>query len=106
MTEASTQPSSASPEDCSQASLADGHKPELPADIASLSFEEALAELESIVRAMEDRNTTLDAAISAYERGSQLRRHCEARLREAEARVERIMLSTDGTVTVAPAVVN
>ena len=49
---------------------------ELPADIASLSFEEALAELERIVRQLEEGKGPLDAAIDAYSRGSLLKRHC------------------------------
>jgi len=69
---------------------------ELPADIASLSFEEALAELERIVRQLEEGKGPLDAAIDAYSRGSLLKRHCEAKLAEAQARVDRIVLGPDG----------
>jgi exodeoxyribonuclease VII small subunit len=73
---------------------------ELPADIAGLSFEEALAELERIVRQLEEGKGPLDAAIDAYSRGSLLKIHCEAKLAEAQARVDRIVLGPDG----APAV--
>ena len=62
-----------------------------PADVAGLSFEDALAELERIVRGLEGGQQRLEDAISAYERGSTLRRHCESKLREAEMRVERIV---------------
>jgi exodeoxyribonuclease VII small subunit len=54
------------------------------ADVASLSFEDALAELERIVRGLEGGQQKLEDAITAYERGSRLRRHCEAKLAQAE----------------------
>ena len=76
---------------------------ELPADIASLSFEEALAELERIVRQLEEGKGPLDAAIDAYSRGSLLKRHCEAKLAEAQARVDRIVLGPDGAAAAQPA---
>ena len=65
------------------------------AEMASLSFEEALAELERIVRGLEGGQQRLEDAISAYERGSRLRQHCEAKLREAEMRVEKIVAGQD-----------
>lgn len=73
-----------------------------PADIASLSFEEALAELEQIVRGLEAGKVKLDEAVGAYERGAALKRHCEAKLAEAKAKVERIVLSADGVAGSAP----
>jgi exodeoxyribonuclease VII small subunit len=76
---------------------------ELPADIAGLSFEEALAELERIVRQLEEGKGPLDAAIDAYSRGSLLKRHCEAKLAEAQARVDRIVLGPDGAPSTQPA---
>lgn len=76
---------------------------EIPNDIASLSFEDALAELDRIVRALEGGGTKLDDSIAAYERGALLKRHCEAKLREAQARVDRIVLGADGSVSVEPA---
>lgn len=71
----------------------------LPADIAKLSFEEALAELEKLVRQLEDGKAKLDDAIGAYERGAMLKRHCEAKLREAQARIEQIAVGSDGVTT-------
>ncbi len=76
---------------------------DIPADIAKLSFEDALAELERIVRQLEEGKGKLDEAIDAYTRGALLKRHCEAKLAEAEARIERIVLGPDGSVSVAPA---
>jgi exodeoxyribonuclease VII small subunit len=74
-----------------------------PPDIAALSFEEALAELDKIVRQLEEGRGKLDEAIAAYERGAQLKRHCEDKLREAQAKVERIVLNPDGSLGTAPA---
>ncbi|HEY0418123.1 MAG TPA: exodeoxyribonuclease VII small subunit, partial [Acetobacteraceae bacterium] len=56
--------------------------------VESLSFEEALAELERIVRGLEGGQLKLEDAITAYERGSELRRWCETKLNEAEMRVQ------------------
>lgn len=75
----------------------------VPADVAGLSFEDALAELEAIVRQLEAGQGKLDDNISAYERGALLRAHCEAKLREAQARVEMISRAADGSVTAKPA---
>lgn len=77
--------------------------PSVPEEIARMSFEEALAELETIVRRLEDGAGELDAAIAAYERGALLKAHCEAKLKEARARVEKIVLSSNGEVSTEPA---
>ena len=71
-------------------------------EIATLSFEEALAELEQIVRRLESGSGKLDDAISAYERGALLKQHCEARLREAQARVDKIIVGGDGRAKTEP----
>lgn len=68
-----------------------------------MSFEEALAELERIVRQLEEGKGRLDEAIDAYTRGVQLKRHCEGKLAEAQARVERIVLGPDGAISTQPA---
>jgi len=69
------------------------------ADIATLSFEDALNELEKIVRQIEDGRGKLDEAISAYERGVALKRHCENKLKEAQVKIEQITVgeNTIGT---------
>ena len=72
-------------------------------DIAALSFEDALSELDRIVRALEGGATKLDDAIAAYERGARLKQHCEAKLREAQAKIDRITVAADGTVGTEPA---
>ncbi len=66
--------------------------------IAKMTFEDALAELERIVRGLEGGQQKLEDAIGAYERGAALRRHCEAKLAEAEARVQAIVAAGDGTL--------
>lgn len=76
---------------------------DLPPDIAQMSFEEALAELDRIVRQLETGATKLDDSIAAYERGAKLKQHCEAKLKEAQARVDRIVLGPDGAVSAEPA---
>jgi exodeoxyribonuclease VII small subunit len=75
----------------------------LPRDIQAMSFEDALAELEHIVRRLEDGKAKLDDAIQAYERGAALKRHCEAKLREAQAKIEKIGLGPEGQPTASPA---
>lgn len=74
----------------------------LPPDIAKLSFEEALAELEKIVRALEEGRGKLEESIRAYERGALLKRHCEQKLREAQAKVEKIVIGPDGKPATEP----
>jgi exodeoxyribonuclease VII small subunit len=66
-----------------------------PADIATLSFEDALTELERIVRQIEDGRAKLDDAITAYERGVALKRHCDGKLKEAQAKIELITVGAD-----------
>jgi len=60
-------------------------------DVAKLSFEEALAELESIVKQLEGGQGRLEDAIAAYERGAALRKHCEDKLAAAAAKVQAIV---------------
>lgn len=64
--------------------------------VAGLSFEEALAELEGIVKDLESGKGRLEEAVAAYERGAALRRHCEAKLAEAEAKVQAIVEAAPG----------
>jgi exodeoxyribonuclease VII small subunit len=65
-------------------------------DIAGLSFEKALAALEEIVAKLEGGKVELAESIKIYERGEALRKHCEAKLAEAEARIEKITLDPSG----------
>lgn len=66
------------------------------ADVSTLPFEKALAELESIVQRLEKGDVALEESIQIYERGEALKRRCEALLREAEARVEKITSDASG----------
>jgi exodeoxyribonuclease VII small subunit len=65
-------------------------------DVAALSFEEALAELEAIVKTLESGQGRLEESIEAYQRGAALRRHCERKLAEAEQKVQAIVEGPGG----------
>ena len=74
---------------------------DMPADIQVMTFEQALAELDGIVRRLEAGQVDLEESIAIYSRGAELRRHCEAKLRAAEAKVETIVVGPDGSAGVA-----
>jgi len=65
-------------------------------DIAELPFEKALAQLEEIVARLESGKVDLEQSIAIYSRGEALKKHCEKQLRDAEARIEKITLKSDG----------
>ena len=73
-------------------------KQEIPAKIAKLTFEEALLELESIVGQLEDGTVSLEESINIYTRGTQLKHHCEAKLRAAQEKIEKIIPAGDGSL--------
>ena len=66
------------------------------ADVAGLTFEQAVAELETIVQRLERGDVALDQSIAIYERGEALKKHCETLLNAAEARIEKIRLDRNG----------
>ena len=68
-------------------------------EIKTLSFERAIEELESIVKRLEDGKVPLEESVTIYERGEALKRRCEELLRQAEARVDKIMTDSNGQVT-------
>lgn len=73
------------------------------ADVAAMPFEQAIKELEDIVRKLETGSLTLEDSISAYERGEVLKARCDALLAAAEARIEKITVDANGRPTgVAP----
>ena len=78
-------------------------KNSIQSDIAKLSFEDALEQLENIVRELEEGSGELDASIKAYERGAHLKHHCESKLKEAQKRVEKVVLGGDGEAGLEPA---
>ena len=65
-------------------------------DVSALSFEQAVEELERIVSALERGDVALDKSIEIYERGEALKKHCEALLKAAEDRIEKIRLDRAG----------
>ncbi|UYH55707.1 exodeoxyribonuclease VII small subunit [Qipengyuania sp. SS22] len=67
--------------------------------ISDLSFEQALRELEGVVRRLESGDVPLDESIDLYERGEKLRKACQARLDAAQARIEKIVAGADGKPT-------
>jgi exodeoxyribonuclease VII small subunit len=71
-------------------------------DLTNLNFEEAMRELESIVRDLETGKAKLDDAVRAYERGAALKAHCEAKLANAKAKIEQITIGPDGKISTAP----
>ena len=72
-------------------------------DIASLSFEAALQELEGIVSTLEKGDAPLEKSIELYERGAALKAHCEKKLKDAKEKVDKIMLSETGEARTEPA---
>ncbi len=71
-------------------------------DIANLSFEEALAKLENIVRELESGRIKLDDAVSAYEQAVALKKLCSDKLAAAALKVEKIEIGKDGTLSTVP----
>ena len=69
------------------------------ADVKKMPFERAIGELESIVKRREEGKVPLEESVAIYERGEALKARCEELLRQAEARVEKITLGTDGKPT-------
>ena len=74
----------------------------IPDEIDQMSFEAALEELEDIVRELEAGEGDLDTSINGYTRGVFLKRHCEAKLKEAEARIDKIVVGANGAVDTQP----
>ena len=68
-------------------------------DLEKLSFEEALSELEKIVRQLETGAADLKSSIDSYERGMALKKYCDGKLKEAQGRIEKITVSADGKAT-------
>jgi len=66
-------------------------------DVATMPFEQALKELESIVSKLETGSVDLEQSIQIYERGEALKKHCEKLLSLAEKKIEKIRLSADGS---------
>lgn len=67
--------------------------------IESLSFEDALTQLETIVRDLETGKAPLEQSIESYERGMALKLHCEKKLKDAQAKIEKITIGKDGSLS-------
>ena len=72
-------------------------------EFIKLSFEDALKELEDIVQKLESGGVPLEDSIALYERGSALKAHCEAKLKSAQEKIEKIVVSDTGAVKTEPA---
>ncbi|NVJ98298.1 MAG: exodeoxyribonuclease VII small subunit [Alphaproteobacteria bacterium] len=68
-------------------------------DLSELSFEEAMASLEQIVAKLESGNASLEQSINLYTRGTQLKAHCESKLKDAQAKIEKITLDDNGAAS-------
>lgn len=66
--------------------------------IENISFEDALAELEEIVRKIDTGQENLADAVDSFERGVLLKKHCEKMLKEAKLKIEKITSSGDGKI--------
>lgn len=71
-------------------------------DLSKLSFEEALIQLESIVRELEGGKIKLDDAVEAYEKATALKKFCEEKLKAAQLKIEKINVSPEGVVSTEP----
>jgi exodeoxyribonuclease VII small subunit len=72
------------------------------AEVKTLTFEQALKQLEEIVQKLEKGQVDLEDSIAIYERGTALKAHCEAKLRDAEARIEKIVIAPSGKASAVP----
>jgi len=70
--------------------------------IEKMSFEEALAALEQVVNQLEGGQVPLEQSIALYERGDALKKHCEAKLKEAELKVDKIVAAGGEASGTAP----
>jgi len=77
--------------------------PPIPDDISKLSFEDALRKLEEIVQELESGGVDLEKSIDIYATGTLLKAHCEAKLKQAQMRIDKIMKKADGSLDTTPA---
>ena len=71
-------------------------EPKIPDDIKKMSFEDALKALEEIVGRLESGDISLEESIDVYTRGTLLKQHCEDKLKDARAKIEKITLDDAG----------
>ena len=87
----------------SEAESAPGGRVDIPPEIEKMSFEEAREGLEEIVQRLEGGEVSLDESIDIYTRGTHLMRHCEAKLRSAQERIDKIVVRDGGVPDAEPA---
>ncbi|MBQ8670985.1 MAG: exodeoxyribonuclease VII small subunit [Alphaproteobacteria bacterium] len=71
-------------------------------DFTKLTFEDALSQLENIVRELEAGKIKLDDAVDAYEKATTLKKFCEDKLKNAQLKIEKINVASDGTINTEP----
>jgi exodeoxyribonuclease VII small subunit len=71
------------------------HKVFMEREIESMSFEEALAELELIINKIDAGQQNLEEAVASFERASLLKKHCECKLQAAKLKVEKVVSSAE-----------
>ncbi|MFC2966946.1 exodeoxyribonuclease VII small subunit [Acidimangrovimonas pyrenivorans] len=71
--------------------------------VEKMSFEEAMAELEQVVGQLERGDVPLEESIKLYERGAELKAHCETKLKSAEEKVEQIRVAEGRAAGATPA---
>ena len=71
-------------------------------NVENLSFEEALEQLETIVRDLEGGKIKLDDAVEAYEKAITLKKFCEEKLKNAQLKIEKIEKSSNGELVLTP----
>ena len=71
-------------------------------DLKKLNFEDALSQLETIVRELESGRTKLDDAVESYEKAVALKNHCENKLKSAQLKIEKIEIGKDGEIKLTP----
>ena len=67
-------------------------------DINNMSFEEAMEELETVVRQLESGKIKLDEAVAVYERGVKLKNLCEEKLKSAKSKIDKLVIGKDGNI--------
>lgn len=72
------------------------------AAVKDMSFEDALSELEGIVARLERGDAPLEESIEIYQRGAKLKQYCESKLKDAQLKVDKIVLAPDGSVSTEP----
>lgn len=71
-------------------------------ELKALSFEEAMAKLENIVRELESGRIKLDDAVTAYEQAVKLKKFCEKKLQDAQLKIEKIEITPEGEIKTSP----